>query len=104
MSRSWSLMHPLDVAQVRAEILERQRAQAAGTAVCAPNRVYDALNHDTGFDHARSASAQLITWDKTLGRYRRATLVDVPRPVDKLAKDVKHVVGGSANRYRSGSV
>lgn len=68
--------HPKDVAQNRAAAQQRANERGWADRVCEPNRVYDALVKDAGYDHNYHAPVKpSIIYDSIAGRWVEATTV-----------------------------
>jgi hypothetical protein len=71
--------------------------------MCAPNRVYDALNVDTGYDNRQGPMAPAIVWDKAQGRYRRFTHAELETQARKVIVHSQTRRPQAGNRQGGGS-
>ena len=107
----WSqvLRHPDDIKQNKAASRARQLDRQWTESVCEPGRVYDALNVDTGIaprEHNR-AKLQAIAYDKTNGRWKHATYVEVTQQSNstkQVTQDTRERHNAYVNRHVGGSV
>jgi hypothetical protein len=102
-------MHPADVRQNKAEQRARQDERAWVDNVCEPNRIYDALAKDAGYDHNyQGPSAPKITYDSLAGKWVEAVTLDQVTQVSnsKLVKVAKRVTNDTRrvmNTHKSGT-
>jgi len=94
--------HPKDLAQRDSELMERKRAAWREDAVSPSNRVYNALERDTGYNYTGVTQAgSLVTWNPVTRMLEYMTSYSQsysPKPAPK-----RVIAPVSGNRHKGGN-
>jgi len=102
-------MHPADVRQNKSAQQQRAQERSWVDNICEPNRIYDALAKDAGYDHNyRGPTAPKIRYDSLAGKWVENTTLDQVTQVSnsklvRVAKRVTHDTKRVMNTHKSGT-